>query len=199
MRKSERFQRIVDEINKITEDKIAYIENETHNYQAKEQERYELKVKHDIDKYMVNELREIKSETTLIQAELERKTKTEISEYRIKLENMIFDKIINKLETFARSNNYSQWLVEKLTKEGNDFINGELYIAEKDEKIVKDVIKKYQLTVHIDPIKYGGFRLISSDQAIESDCTFLSMLEDQKDWFYQNMNFEIKEEVGTNE
>lgn len=165
-----------------------------------EKEAYEL-MKEEAQKDAELQLKQIVSEMTsnasseISESHIERTKK--LIEKRDGYVKDIFDQAISQLNDFASSNQYKDFMIEKMKKVAKDYQlpHSVLHLRKADEVLKDDLIKVYGQDIDVvidDKISIGGFIMENQESSMIIDETLDFALENQKEWFNKNSGLIIK-------
>ena len=118
-----------------------------------------------------------------------------INEKRQAIVEQVFQDAKAKLETYTQSETYQQHLFSSLKKanETLDLSDAVLYLNAQDMQLantIKTVVK--DTCVLQEKAQIGGYVLEVKKAGVIVDESFDSLLEDQRDWFYNNSGLIVK-------
>ena len=165
-----------------------------------EKEAYE-SMKEEAQKDAELQLKQIVSEMTsnasseISESHIERTKK--LIEKRDSYVKDIFDQAISQLNDFASSNQYKDFMIEKMKKVAKDYQlpHSVLHLRKTDEVLKDDLIKVYGQDIDVvidDNISIGGFIMENQESSMIIDETLDFALENQKEWFNKNSGLIIK-------
>lgn len=165
-----------------------------------EKEAYE-SMKEEAQKDAELQLKQIVSEMTsnasseISESHIERTKK--LIEKRDGYVKDIFDQAISQLNDFASSNQYKDFMIEKMKKVAKDYQlpHSVLHLRKADEVLKDDLIKVYGQDIDVvidDKISIGGFIMENQESSMIIDETLDFALENQKEWFNKNSGLIIK-------
>lgn len=165
-----------------------------------EKEAYE-SMKEEAQKDAELQLKQIVSEMTsnasseISESHIERTKK--LIEKRDGYVKDIFDQAISQLNDFASSNQYKDFMIEKMKKVAKDYQlpHSVLHLRKADEVLKDDLIKVYGQDIDVvidDKISIGGFIIENQESSMIIDETLDFALENQKEWFNKNSGLIIK-------
>lgn len=165
-----------------------------------EKEAYE-SMKEEAQKDAELQLKQIVSEMTsnasseISESHIERTKK--LIEKRDGYVKDIFDQAISQLNDFASSNQYKDFMIEKMKKVAKDYQlpHSVLHLRKADEVLKGDLIKVYGQDIDVvidDKISIGGFIMENQESSMIIDETLDFALENQKEWFNKNSGLIIK-------
>lgn len=156
---------------------------------------YQESAKRDADYAYQKKINEANSEQSKKMAQLNAAKNIKINEKRQELANRVFEEAKEKLEMYVKSEEYKKNLLSSLKtlKDKVDLKDAVLYVNENDKKSEKEI----RVVIGDDCIvevktQIGGFILENKKAGIVVDESYDSLLEDQRDWFYQNSGLIIK-------
>lgn len=165
-----------------------------------EKEAYE-SMKEEAQKDAELQLKQIVSEMTsnasseISESHIERTKK--LIEKRDGYVKDIFDQAISQLNDFASSDQYQDFMIEKMKKVAKDYQlpHSVLHLRKADEVLKDDLIKVYGQDIDVvidDKISIGGFIIENQESSMIIDETLDFALENQKEWFNKNSGLIIK-------
>lgn len=165
-----------------------------------EKEAYE-SMKEEAQKDAELQLKQIVSEMTsnasseISESHIERTKK--LIEKRDGYVKDIFDQAISQLNDFASSDQYQDFMIEKMKKVAKDYQlpHSVLHLRKADEVLKDDLTKVYGQDIDVvidDKISIGGFIIENQESSMIIDETLDFALENQKEWFNKNSGLIIK-------
>ncbi|MEG0823809.1 MAG: hypothetical protein RR929_03345 [Erysipelotrichaceae bacterium] len=142
---------------------------------------------------VLSEIKEAKSNAAIKKAAISTKMKKDIIGEREKLVNNVFKETKDKLDKFVASKDYKEFIAKKLNKTKKDYNYKDVTILMKDSNYKELAIETYSNAdfKEDDTIVIGGFKIITNTGII-IDETLDTLLNEQKEWFYNNAKLNIK-------
>ena len=156
---------------------------------------YQENAKQDADYAYQKKISEANSDHSKKMAELNASKNIKINVKRQELADRVFKAAKEKLETYTSTEEYKKQFLLALEKVKNkmNMDQSVLYINENDKKIEKEIRALIGNACSIEmKAQIGGFILENKEAGVIVDESYDSLLEDQKDWFYQNSGLIIK-------
>lgn len=170
---------------------IDQIQKEIALYEKDEINIFKASLEKEIDSYYEGELNELRlrSQTTISQNKLD--TKRKLLKLRTDLAATLFAEAEKQLLDFSHSDQYKEYLKNKLTKHALEYCNGYFEVRPNDIPIFHELVKELDLCDDIKPaeIVLGGFRFTSLIDKIQLDETIDSRLLEQEAWFMDHSGF----------
>ena len=121
--------------------------------------------------------------------------KRELLEYRSSLVEQIFMDVKEQLRQFTGSSSYENYLVRRLLAVAREFpCEGAVIRVCKEDLKFEDVLKKTipGITVEADSKNHlGGFTIVNYDKRVLEDETFESLLEGERQSFYERCTLRV--------
>lgn len=187
------FAQEIEELIKKEKDEIF---NEVDGILYKAVQEYENKAKKDAKYRYERSVSEKSKDFAKQKAILNAQKNAEISAYRDTLTQKVFTEVEKKLSLYVQSDAYVESIKNKfisLQKE-TDLKEGCIYVCKKDVENTSfmKMVEKMQICVLAsDRINLGGFIFENQNQGFMIDASYDSLLEEGKEWFYQNSGFHI--------
>ncbi|MEG0313752.1 MAG: hypothetical protein RR646_00620 [Erysipelotrichaceae bacterium] len=142
---------------------------------------------------VLSEIKEAKSNAAIKKAAISTKMKKDIIGEREKLVNSVFKETKDKLVEFVASKDYKEFVVKKISKAKKEYGFKDVIILMKDSNYKELAIETYGEAnfKEDEDIVIGGFKIITNTGII-IDETLDTLLNEQKDWFYNNAKLNIK-------
>ncbi len=120
---------------------------------------------------------------------------SKINEMRQRIADSVFAQAKEKLEAYTKQKAYQEHLLASLrkVKEAMDVEGAILSLNAQDMRLEKEIkeVMGSACTIQEKP-QIGGFVLENKKAGVIVDESFDSLLEDQRDWFYQNSGLIVK-------
>lgn len=175
--------------------KIEEIDAEIEAYKKQEYEKVREMQYNKMYTYMQEQVRAIKAKHKREVTQHDLACKRELLEYRNSLVEQVFADAKEQLRQFTNSDSYENYLVRKLLAVAKDFpCEGAVIRVSKEDLKFEDVLKKtvHGVTVEADPKNHlGGFTIVNLEKRVLEDETFESLLEDERQAFYERCTLKI--------
>ncbi|MFV0254780.1 MAG: hypothetical protein ACK5G7_01420 [Erysipelotrichaceae bacterium] len=194
MRKSERFASLKNEIEEARKIKIENIEKAYNRYYDKEVDTFKVDLNNKIKAFLISEEKRLEREMIKEKANQEYLIRSAVIDHRQTWIEKLFAELEEKIIEFAKSNDYSKWLVAKVESVIADgFDVGTIQANSHDLSILKSIIKKNNLLSEKKEM-IGGFIIINkaNNEAINS--TFEDLIQEQKQYFLETYKLLINTE-----
>ncbi len=169
------------------------IDDELEAYRASEMGRYKDDALAETSQMIQSELSELVAEGTRELSRKKMELKKRLYVKRDDYTKEIFSEARRRLEEFAKSDRYPDFLYDKVKKllSGRD-VQGARLLVRQDDMRLEPELKKLCGAVELaadDTIRLGGARLVNEAKNYIADETLDNALEEQKEWFAANSGF----------
>lgn len=171
-------------------DEVQKLEKEAYESMKEEAQRdADLQLKQIVDEMTSNASSEIS------ESHIERTKK--LIEKRDGYVKDIFEKALKALNDFVGSNEYKDFMIQKVQKVVQEYQlpSSVMHIRKEDESMKADLVKAYGIDIEVivdDHIHIGGFVIENKESSMVIDETLDFALESQKEWFNKNSGLIIK-------
>ena len=117
---------------------------------------------------------------------------------RQEIEDKVFDRAKEKLIEFAKTDKYTEKLLESVKKISRKLTADDvvLYVNQRDMKLKNKIISAFGKKCDVqssDEIKIGGITGISREMGLLADETLDTRLSQQREWFCENSGLKVTE------
>ena len=179
-------------IQKYADEQKHQIESEVEMFKKEELEKAKEEGLKDAYNLIQKEQSSRRSKIISNTAKVESESKKALYQKRIEITENVFNKAFKKLSDYSLTNEYIENM-KKTAKEIAQTLQGQnciIKIKPKDEGLKGDLSACFNgcnVTVEIEKlILIGGFEVFCQDKGVFIDKTLDTLLNDQKEWFYEN-------------
>lgn len=178
---------IINEINEISDNETNAIEDEYKNLKQDALNRVIKELEYSCEQEANNRIKEQDKNYSKEKAEYSAFVYKQLFDKRNEYVDMIFNKVKEEL---LNDINYKESLADKIVLELSKYQLDEpiVYVKEEDLQYIKNVKMKVHARKNI---QLGGF-VIESNNGKIIDKTLDTILEEQRQWFYENAKFALE-------
>lgn len=183
----------IEQAAKITEETLL---QEAADLEQQACDKIRNEVKNEVAHKMKKEMAQLSTNASMNKSLKQTKRKHQLLKKREQYVTEIFTEAKEKLIAFTKLEEYKYHVLQrvKLVSEQYQMDNVILYVRQEDLHFKEDIIKAYGSEIEITSnttIGIGGFIIENKAEGIVLDESLDTVLENQKEWFYQTSGFII--------